>query len=63
MPLFHFVPFPTSMIEADNILSSLSYGVILGVFVVAFYVKSVGCLLVVSIAWVLQRTVLRDRIR
>ncbi len=78
-----------SMIEAVNILGSLFYGVILGVFVVAFYVKSVGgratfwaavvaealvvlswylnltaflwlnvigCLLVVGIAWVLQRT-------
>ena len=77
-----------SMIEAVNILGSLFYGVILGVFVVAFYVKSVGgpatfwaaiiaegliilswyldlmaflwlnvvgCLLVVGIAWVLQR--------
>ncbi|QHV94656.1 sodium:solute symporter [Spirosoma endbachense] len=31
-----------SMIEAVNILGSLFYGVILGVFVVAFYVKSVG---------------------
>ncbi|WP_020603100.1 sodium:solute symporter [Spirosoma spitsbergense] len=83
-----------SMIEAVNILGSLFYGVILGVFVVAFYVKSIGgratfwaaiisevlvviswilnltaflwlnaigCLLVVSIAWVLQRTVFRDR--
>ena len=79
-----------SMIEAVNILGSLFYGVILGVFVVAFYVKSIGgratflaaiisellviaswtlqltaflwlnvigCLLVVGIAWVLQRTV------
>lgn len=78
-----------SMIEAVNILGSLFYGVILGVFVVAFYVKSIGgaatfwatiiaealvvlswyldltaflwlnvigCLLVVGIAWVLQRT-------
>ena len=78
-----------SMIEAVNILGSLFYGVILGVFVVAFYAKSIGgratfqatiiaevlvvmswyldlmaflwlnvigCLLVVSIAWVLQRT-------
>ncbi|UFH52817.1 sodium:solute symporter [Spirosoma sp. KNUC1025] len=77
-----------SMIEAVNILGSLFYGVILGVFVVAFYVKSIGgkatfwaailaealvvaswyldltaflwlnvigCLLVVGIAWVLQR--------
>ncbi|QJW90096.1 sodium:solute symporter [Spirosoma taeanense] len=31
-----------SLIEAVNILGSLFYGVILGVFVVAFYVKSVG---------------------
>ncbi|MEZ0608829.1 sodium:solute symporter [Fibrella sp. WM1] len=31
-----------SMIEAVNILGSLFYGVILGVFCVAFYVKSVG---------------------
>lgn len=31
-----------SMIEAVNILGSLFYGVILGVFVVAFYVKSIG---------------------
>lgn len=31
-----------SMIEAVNILGSLFYGVILGVFVVAFYVRSVG---------------------
>lgn len=79
-----------SMIEAVNILGSLFYGVILGVFVVAFYVKSVGgkatfwaaiiseilvviswylnltaflwlnvigCLLVVMIAWLLQRIV------
>ncbi len=77
-----------SMIEAVNILGSLFYGVVLGVFVVAFYVKSIdgpatfwaaiiaelfvilswyfdltaflwlnaiGCLLVVGIAWVLQR--------
>lgn len=77
-----------SMIEAVNILGSLFYGVILGVFVVAFYVKSIGgratfwaaligelfvvlswyyeltaflwlnvigCLLVVGIAWVLQK--------
>jgi Na+/proline symporter len=83
-----------SMIEAVNILGSLFYGVILGVFVVAFYVKSIdgratfwaaiisevlvviswilnltaflwlnaiGCLLVVSIAWVLQRTLFRNR--
>ena len=82
-----------SMIEAVNILGSLFYGVILGVFVVAFYVKSIGgratfwsaifsevlvviswylnltaflwlnvigCLLVVGIAWVLQRTVFRQ---
>ena len=81
-----------SMIEAVNILGSLFYGVILGVFVVAFYVKSIGgqatfwaaiisevlvviswmlnltaflwlnaigCLLVVSIAWMLQRTLFR----
>ncbi|GAB3699441.1 hypothetical protein GCM10027592_25520 [Spirosoma flavus] len=81
-----------SMIEAVNILGSLFYGVILGVFVVAFYVKSVGggatfwaaiiaealvvaswylnltaflwlnvigCLLVVGIAWILQRTIYR----
>ena len=81
-----------SMIEAVNILGSLFYGVILGVFVVAFYVKSIGgyatfwaaiiaevlvvlswylnltaflwlnvigCLLVVGIAWVLQRTLYR----
>ncbi|QDK79456.1 sodium:solute symporter [Spirosoma sp. KCTC 42546] len=81
-----------SMIEAVNILGSLFYGVILGVFVVAFYVKSIGgratfmatilaellvivswyldltaflwlnaigCLLVVAIAWVLQKTVYR----
>jgi Na+/proline symporter len=81
-----------SMIEAVNILGSLFYGVILGVFVVAFYVKSIGgratfmatilaellvivswyldltaflwlnaigCLLVVGIAWVLQKTVYR----
>lgn len=81
-----------SMIEAVNILGSLFYGVILGVFVVAFYVKSiggpatfwaaivaemlvilswylnltaflwlnvVGCLLVVGIAGVLQRTIFR----
>ena len=81
-----------SMIEAVNILGSLFYGVILGVFVVAFYVKSVGgratfmatilaetlvivswyldltaflwlnaigCLLVVGIAWILQKTVYR----
>jgi SSS family transporter len=81
-----------SMIEAVNILGSLFYGVILGVFVVAFYVKSIGgratfwaaiisevlvviswilnltaflwlnaigCLLVVGIAWVLQRTLFR----
>ncbi|MCK8493686.1 sodium:solute symporter [Spirosoma sp. RP8] len=79
-----------SMIEAVNILGSLFYGVILGVFVVAFYVKSIGgaatfwaaiiaeilvilswhfeltaflwlnvigCLLVVGIAWVLQRLI------
>ncbi|SOD80752.1 sodium:solute symporter [Spirosoma fluviale] len=77
-----------SMIEAVNILGSLFYGVILGVFVVAFYVKSIGgratfwsaivseilvviswyldltaflwlnvigCLLVVGIAWILQK--------
>lgn len=77
-----------SMIEAVNILGSLFYGVILGVFVVAFYVKAIGgkatfwgaiiaevlvilswyfdltaflwlnaigCLLVVGIAWILQR--------
>jgi Na+/proline symporter len=77
-----------SMIEAVNILGSLFYGVILGVFIVAFYVKSVGgtatfwaaiiaeglvvlswyldlmaflwlnvigCLLVVSIAWIGQK--------
>ncbi|GAB3512768.1 hypothetical protein GCM10027341_53930 [Spirosoma knui] len=77
-----------SMIEAVNILGSLFYGVILGVFVIAFYVKSIGgratfwatiigeafvvlswyldltaflwlnvigCLLVVGIAWALQR--------
>lgn len=31
-----------SMIEAVNILGSLFYGVILGVFVIAFYVKSIG---------------------
>ncbi|RIV24062.1 sodium:solute symporter [Fibrisoma montanum] len=31
-----------SLIEAVNILGSLFYGVILGVFVVAFYVKSIG---------------------
>ncbi|GAB3988855.1 hypothetical protein GCM10028807_12420 [Spirosoma daeguense] len=31
-----------SMIEAVNILGSLFYGVILGVFVVAFYAKSIG---------------------
>ena len=82
-----------SMIEAVNILGSLFYGVILGVFVVAFYVKSIGgratfwaavisevlvvvcwllnltaflwlnvigCLLVVGIAWVLQRTAFRE---
>ena len=81
-----------SMIEAVNILGSLFYGVILGVFVVAFYAKSIGgratfwaailsevlvviswyldltaflwlnaigCLLVVGIAWVLQRTFFR----
>ncbi|GAB4015926.1 sodium:solute symporter family protein [Spirosoma koreense] len=81
-----------SMIEAVNILGSLFYGVILGVFVVAFYVKpiggratfwaavvaeglvfaswyldltaflwlnAIGCLLVVGIAWLLQRTVFR----
>ncbi|WP_420150694.1 sodium:solute symporter [Spirosoma sp.] len=81
-----------SMIEAVNILGSLFYGVILGVFVVAFYVRSIGgratfwaaivsevlvvaswyweltaflwlnvigCLLVVGIAWVLQRAVYR----
>ncbi|GAB3956425.1 hypothetical protein GCM10028805_46250 [Spirosoma harenae] len=81
-----------SMIEAVNILGSLFYGVILGVFVVAFYVKSIGgsatfwaailseglvilswyldltaflwlnvigCLLVVGIAWVLQRLLSR----
>lgn len=79
-----------SMIEAVNILGSLFYGVILGVFVVAFYMKSlggkatfwaaiisevlvviswylnltaflwlnvIGCLLVVMIAWLLQRIV------
>ncbi|QMW06318.1 sodium:solute symporter [Spirosoma foliorum] len=84
-----------SMIEAVNILGSLFYGVILGVFVVAFYVKSVGgratlwatiigellvivswylnltaflwlnvigCLLVVGIAWVLQKTVYRQTV-
>ncbi len=83
-----------SMIEAVNILGSLFYGVILGVFVVAFYVKSIGgqatfwaaivsevlvviswtlnltaflwlnaigCLLVVGIAWVLQRTLFWQR--
>ena len=77
-----------SMIEAVNILGSLFYGVILGVFVVAFYGKSIGgratfwaaiigevfvvlswyfqltaflwlnligCLLVVGLAWALQR--------
>ncbi|MBD2754206.1 sodium:solute symporter [Spirosoma validum] len=81
-----------SMIEAVNILGSLFYGVVLGVFVVAFYIKSIGgratfwatilaealvilswysdlmaflwlnvigCLLVVGIAWVLQRTLPR----
>ncbi|HSU50087.1 MAG TPA: sodium:solute symporter [Segetibacter sp.] len=31
-----------SLIEAVNILGSLFYGVILGIFLVAFYVKSVG---------------------
>ncbi|OIN57439.1 sodium:solute symporter [Arsenicibacter rosenii] len=31
-----------SMIEAVNILGSLFYGVILGIFVVAFYMKSIG---------------------
>ncbi|AUD03848.1 sodium:solute symporter [Spirosoma pollinicola] len=82
-----------SMIEAVNILGSLFYGVILGVFVVAFYVKSIGgratfwssiisevlvivswyldltaflwlnvigCLLVVMIAWILQKTAFRS---
>ena len=77
-----------SMIEAVNILGSLFYGVILGVFIVAFYAKSVGgpatfwaaiiaeglvvlswyldlmaflwlnavgCLLVVGIAWIIQK--------
>ncbi|MCX6215958.1 sodium:solute symporter [Spirosoma sp.] len=81
-----------SMIEAVNILGSLFYGVILGVFVVAFYVKSIGgratfwsaiisevlvviswyldltaflwlnvigCLLVVGIAWILQKVIPR----
>lgn len=81
-----------SMIEAVNILGSLFYGVILGVFVVAFYVKSIGakatfwsavlseilvilswhfeltaflwlnvigCVLVVGIAWLLQKGVFR----
>ena len=85
-----------SMIEAVNILGSLFYGVILGVFVVAFYVKSIGgratfwaavvsevlvviswslsltaflwlnvigCLLVVGIAWILQRTLYRRETR
>ena len=31
-----------SLIEAVNILGSLFYGTILGIFLVAFYVKSVG---------------------
>ena len=31
-----------SMIEAVNVLGSLFYGVILGIFLVAFYIKSVG---------------------
>ncbi len=31
-----------SLIEAVNILGSLFYGVILGIFLVAFYIKSVG---------------------
>jgi hypothetical protein len=31
-----------SLIEAVNILGSLFYGVILGVFLVAFYIKSIG---------------------
>ena len=79
---------PGSMIEIVNVLGSLFYGVILGVFVVAFYMKSIGgratfwaaiiseaiiiylykidftaylwfnvigCVLVMAIAWVLQR--------
>ncbi|MFN4147198.1 MAG: sodium:solute symporter, partial [Runella sp.] len=77
-----------SMIEAVNILGSLFYGVILGIFLVAFYFKNigakatfwgaivaevgvvacwkfdlmaflwlnvVGCLLVMALAWVLER--------
>ena len=31
-----------SLIEAVNILGSLFYGVILGIFLVAFYVKRIG---------------------
>jgi hypothetical protein len=31
-----------SLIEAVNVLGSLFYGVILGVFLVAFYVKKIG---------------------
>ena len=30
------------MIEAVNVLGSLFYGVILGIFLVAFYLKSIG---------------------
>jgi Na+/proline symporter len=77
-----------SMIEAVNVLGSLFYGVILGVFLVAFYFKSIGgravfwgavigeffvfgsylleltaflwlnligCVLVISIAWVIEK--------
>ncbi|MFZ9660974.1 MAG: sodium:solute symporter, partial [Chitinophagaceae bacterium] len=37
-----FVTGMGSLIEAVNILGSLFYGVILGIFLVAFYVKRVG---------------------
>ncbi|RRB07510.1 sodium:solute symporter [Larkinella rosea] len=83
-----------SMIEAVNILGSLFYGVILGIFLVAFYFKSIGgkatfwaaviaeglvvwcwqveltaflwlnligCVLVIGIAWLLQRVMPNQR--
>ncbi|MGG2305227.1 hypothetical protein ACE4Z6_27775, partial [Salmonella enterica] len=31
-----------SLIEAVNVLGSLFYGVILGIFLVAFYIKKIG---------------------
>ncbi|WP_128544967.1 sodium:solute symporter [Larkinella soli] len=83
-----------SMIEAVNILGSLFYGVILGIFLVAFYLRSIGgratfwaaivseglvvwcwlaeltaflwlnvigCVLVIGIAWLLERFFVRTR--